>query len=452
MPQEEHRIWDFFASVKLALVIIALLALTSIIGTVIPQGKPPGYYLLEYGPGLAGLFQALDLTDMYGSWWFVALLIIFAVNLVVCSLHRLPTAWRLVSMDHLATEPGRLEKLPLRRELTVVGETPAAAATRVAGLLTAAGWPSTSRQRDDGVLLFAQKGSWSRLGAYLIHIGILIVLVGALIGSVFGYKASVMFPEGATIDHVFEHPSARPVPLGFELRLENFTISYYPNGMAREFRSEVTLFDPALAAPLESDIRVNHPLRHRGLAFYQASYQARPEFYVTVRNQASGRERLFPATPEQPVIWPEEEVTFQVVGTRTDEMGRVHEFQISFADPGAEPSLFRMRDLQMVTVQRPAADYSFHIRQRYSTGLQVAKDPGVWVVYTGFLLMLCGLYIVFMVTHRRVWAWLRPEGEGKVRLLLAGGSNRNKASFDRSFGELVERLGRDAAIDNQGRG
>ena len=439
---DEHPVWDFFASVKLALVLISLLALTSIIGTVIQQGRPPGYYLLAYGPTLAGFFQALELTNMYQSWWFISLLLLFAVNLAICSLDRLPRVWRLVTRDHLATDPARLTRMPLRTELALPAA-PVEAAGPVAEGLAAAGWQSRRREREEGVLLFAQKGAWSRLGAYVIHLGILLILAGALVGAVFGYKGTVMFPEGVTIDRVFEGSTERTIPLDFQLHLENFAISYYPNGMVREFRSDVVLLDPELDGPLETDIRVNHPLKHRGVTFYQASYQPRPEFYVTLSPRENDRPATFEVVPGQPVRWPEEEVTFQVDTPRTDDLGRVHEFRISLASPGAEPTRFAMRDLQTVTVARPAGDYLFHIRQRYATGLQVARDPGVWIVYAGFALMAAGLYVTFMVAHRRIWILLSPDGAGGTRLLLAGGSNRNRESFDRRYAQLVEGLRRD---------
>ena len=38
------------------------------------------------------------------------------------------------------------------------------------------------------------------------------------------------------------------------------------------------------------------------------------------------------------------------------------------------------------------------------TGLQVAKDPGVWIVWLGCTLMMAGyLYVAFFMSHRRIW-------------------------------------------------
>lgn len=429
------------ASVKLALTLILILAVTSIIGTILPQGKPPQFYAQEFGTEMARLFEVLDLTNMYGSWWFVTLLIIFSCNLIICSIDRIPNAWRMVTLDNLGTSPQRLEKMPLREEVELKGGL-AEADSRIRKVLSAAGWQAKKRQLDDNnTLIFAQKGAWSRLGAYLVHISILVILLGALVGNLWGYKASIMFPEGESVNFLFHRNSGNRIPLDFELHLENFEISYYPMGMVREYRSDVVINDPALQDPVHTSIRVNHPLKHRGLTFYQSSYQPLEEFMVKVVNTSNGRERYAMLSPKQQVNWPEENISFGVLNVRSDRSGRVHQYRASLGETGAEPSIFEIDDRQSASVTRGENNYTFYIQQRYATGLQVAKDPGVWVVYTGCALMLFGLYVTLLITHRRVWVLLTSKDKGgSVKGLICGGSNRNKATFDRNFAALSQRI------------
>ena len=69
------RIWDFFASIKLAIVIFAALSLTSIVGTVIEQNADPekNIKLLaklfghSAAPSLFRIFDSLGFMDMYHS-------------------------------------------------------------------------------------------------------------------------------------------------------------------------------------------------------------------------------------------------------------------------------------------------------------------------------------------------------------------------------------------------
>ena len=109
------EVWAFFSSVKLALFTFFILAITSIIGTVIPQGKEMDFYVQTFGAGTAKLFQILNVPDMYNSWWFVSLLVVFSINLIVCTIERFPNIWRLVTMDNLAMDLGRIVKMPKRQ-------------------------------------------------------------------------------------------------------------------------------------------------------------------------------------------------------------------------------------------------------------------------------------------------------------------------------------------------
>ena len=88
------------------------------------------------------------------------------------------------------------------------------------------------------------------------------------------------------------------------------------------------------------------------------------------------------------------------------------------------------------TLERPSGTYRLQARQLYATGLQATKDPGVWLVYGGCLLMLIGLYIAFFLSHRRVWVRVEPTAEGS-RLLFAGTANKNRLAFEKKFAALV---------------
>ena len=73
---------------------------------------------------------------------------------------------------------------------------------------------------------------------------------------------------------------------------------------------------------------------------------------------------------------------------------------------------------------------STNIRQY--TGLQVAWDPGVNVVWLACIVMILGLYIAFFVAHKRVWVRVDLDS-GDTAVLIAGTSNRNPATFEREF-------------------
>ena len=115
-------------------------------------------------------------------------------------------------------------------------------------------------------------------------------------------------------------------------------------------------------------------------------------------------------------------------------MGR-YEHKIWFGDKQGKPVEFWADENQPITINRPAADYRFEIKTRFATGLQVAKDPGVWWVYAGCSLMILGLMVVFFLSHRRVWVWVSSEGKGTT-IVISGNANKNKPSFEKDLEKI----------------
>ncbi|MFZ5774229.1 MAG: cytochrome c biogenesis protein ResB [Thermodesulfobacteriota bacterium] len=438
MKKNDNPLWRFFASVKLALFTLFFLAATSIIGTLIPQKNPPQFYLENFGPGGARFIELLDVQDMYASWWFLALLLLFSINLIVCTFDRLPDVWRMVVLNNLDTTRDKLAKQPHRLEY-LSDEAPETTATTASGLLAQSGWGP----QQAGTLLFSQKCAWSRLGVYAVHLSILIIFAGALIGTFTGFKGSVMIPEGSSADSVFEQISGRPIPLGFEVRCNDFNLSYYADGATpKEFRSELTVRDPATGETKTEPIVVNDPLDFKGVTLYQSSYEPMQAFRVTLTQKNGGKETRFEIPFGEKIHWPDTNIDFGIINQQVaSRMGDVVSVKFWFSDGKGDPEIFWLNNNASQTITRPSGAYDVAVSQMYSTGLQATKDPGVWVVYFGCALMLAGLYVAFFLSHRRVWIYIDQDAE-RCRVLVAGTSSKNKLGFEKEFAALTEQLDR----------
>ena len=122
MPKQEasagffSKIWDFFASVRLTIVLLLTLAATSIIGTLIPQNEDPAAYFKAFGQFFYRLFNILGLYDMYHSWWFQTLLILLTTNIVICSLDRLSANRRILFVRHPSFRLSRFRSIKNKAE------------------------------------------------------------------------------------------------------------------------------------------------------------------------------------------------------------------------------------------------------------------------------------------------------------------------------------------------
>jgi cytochrome c biogenesis protein len=446
MPKKTNAVWRFFASVKLALFTLFILAGASVIGTLIKQDQAPAYYAREYGPKLAQLFAKLGLTDMYSSWWFITILSLFAVNLLVCSLQRLPGVWRVMTMDNLSVDLGQLELMSFSEQaVTALG--PEAVTERVRRLMAGAGWKKPARsEREGAILLFSHKGRWSRLGVYMVHLSILVILAGVLIGSFFGFQAYVYLPEGRTTSEVFLRRSEKPFPLGFQLRNDRFEKTFYPNGLVREYRSDLTVIDPQRKTPYRKSIIVNDPLSYRGLTFYLGDGLPREDFFVVIHDQQSGREQAFRIPSERDVAWPGTKISFRIEALKLDQQDAVSQAQIRLTSGTAgASSLFRVKDKGIATVHLGGEDYTVSFRQLYSTLLLVKKDPGIPIVYAGCLFMMGGLIICFFLSHRRLWVRITTAPRQGSQVLFSATTNKNPAALEQKFQKLIDRWTQDSA-------
>ena len=429
-----RHVLKFFASVRLAIFLLSALALTSVVGTIIPQHQSPAFYAERYSPGMAAFFQALDIPGMYGSWWFVALLALLVLNLIICSIERLPLVWRIVGASPAAISAERLEKMAERASWPVSDT----ALPTLQKLLAARGFKAAN-----DTLFVVEKGAWSRLGAYIVHLSILIILAGAVVGQFYGFKGNLMLPEGNATDVVFLNGSRATQPLPFTLRCDYFAVTYYDNGMPKEYLSRLTVLENS--KPLFSrDIKVNQPLRYRGITFYQASYQPYDNFIVEFMkndsrpNEHPSERRAFVVPFQQQQEWGEEGLSFGVLNAEGQGQ-RLERLKLWLKKGQDEPRVLSLAAGE----EADFGPYQVRVRQLFATGLQVAKDPGVPLVYLGCGLLIFGLYVAFFLSHRRLFALLTETTAGQGQghnLLLAGTANKNQFGFARDFAALKDEI------------
>jgi cytochrome c biogenesis protein len=439
-----QSLWDFFCSLKLSISLLILLALTSIIGTIIPQG-PEREYLMSLSPAKLKLYSALGFFDMYHSWWFILLLYLLTVNLIACSVKRLPRVWKIVREPALILDSGLEKSLSLTHE-SRLSLSQAAAQDKLTAFLSGKFAPPVVTEQDGEVHLFAQKQPWSRLGVYVVHTSIIIIFIGAIIGSLFGYKAFVNIPEGGSTSVVFKR-SGEEIPLGFTVRCEDFSVSFYDTGAPKEFKSILTVEENGKPVIEKRSIVVNDPLSYKGITFYQSSYGQAGEggtFHFSVRQRSGGAPVMVAVRQGESAKLPDGS-TMHVLEATQDVRSFIPQFQgpavrIEVHSPAGKTEAFIVFSQQYypdLDAQR-GGDLIFNFvkaDEKMFTGLQVAKDPGVWVVWLGCTLMVLGCMMAFFMSHKRVW--IRIE---KGRAVMAGTASKNPAGFDLQFHALLDEL------------
>jgi len=277
-----HSLWDFFCSLKLTMFLLISLAVISIIGTIIPQGSVPPEYLATISPAKHQIYKALGFFDMYHSWWFILLLYLLTVNLVACSIKRLPHIWKIISHPTLVMDGGLEQSLPNKASFKT-NVRPEQLKEKLTAFLSSEFARPVVTEADGAWHLFAQKTPWCRLSVYFVHLSVIIIFIGAMIGSLFGYKGFVNIPEGQSISKVMTR-SEKEMNLGFAVRCEQFSVALYKNGAPKEFKSILTVLENGKPVPDYTNVRVivNDPLTYKGITFYQSSYGNAGDYFFTV--------------------------------------------------------------------------------------------------------------------------------------------------------------------------
>jgi cytochrome c biogenesis protein len=487
-----EKVWKFFSSVKLAVVLLIILAIVSVIGTVIQQNESPERYLREYSQATVDLFEMLGFFDMYHTWWFVLLLFLFTANLTVCTLERFPHTLQIITAPLKPIDEDGLKAVPFKKEITFKSGMDKAE-ERAVMVLNSRRYRFIESKVPGMSQFVAQKGIYSRLGVYITHISIILIFVGALIGSFFGFKAFLNLPEGQASKVVYlrnepmwdrlmtalgiaESPvipnpegGVPAMPLGYFVRCDDFDVEYYvkrgmPTGMPSEYHSTLSVFDLDGRKILDKRITVNDPLTHHGITFYQSSYGAVPGGQGKVilnvrpksRPESSGETVVIDPGASVHVASIDRTIKalgFAPYGVRNPATGQVQFYQTEneeFVNPTVEIEVykekrpvFRTYLLKADTAEPSMPEdyiisYSDYWGARY-TGLQVTKDPGVWVVYTGFILLCIGPLIAFFGSHKKLWIRIQDR-KGQAVVLVAGTANRNRFGFEKEFNALVDEV------------
>ena len=451
-------LWNFFASVKLTVVVLLTLAALSIIGTLIPQNENPAEYFRAFGPFLFQVLDTLDIFDMYRSWWFQGLIILLVINIIVCSIDRLQTTGKIIFTRNPKFNLENYRRRKSRQDFRLAADVETCKDAFQRQLAKSFGFCRTESVHQ-GYAITAEKGRWTRLGVYGVHLSIVVLLIGALIGSLNGFEGYVNIPEGESVDTIQQRFSGIPLKLPFTIRCEDFDVQFYETGAPKEFRSKLILFENGQPV-LQKDIIVNDPIRYKGINIFQSSYgkldDAAPatvafkEIELSFRVSASGKIYTRKTALNQPVEIPEGLGTFVVngyepaaefkgmaigpalTGILTPKQGEPQ----SVVLPIKFPKFDAMRKGAVVIA---VVNASIQQKTRYYTGLQITKDPGVGLVYFGFVLMIVGCMVTFFMAHQQVVVEIQPKGKG-ITVMVSGKANRNSVGMQHDLKRLARKL------------
>ncbi|MEM8503331.1 MAG: cytochrome c biogenesis protein [Cyanobacteria bacterium P01_D01_bin.1] len=433
------------ADLKLAIALLLAIAIFSISGTVIEQGQGLAYYQENYpeSPALFGFLTwkfilILGLDHVYRTWWFLSILILFGASLTACTFTRQITALRWFSRTwNFYSKPRQFEKMALSTELDSAG-LDSADWDMLRSQLSLNRYKVYEKSESEDAMLYAHKGLSGRIGPIVVHASMLLILVGAILGSMTGFFAQEIVPSGQTfkVQNIFDAGpwSESQIPKDWSVHVNRFWIDYSPEGRVDQFYSDLSVLDNDGQEVKRKTIWVNQPLRYRNVTLYQADW-AVGAVKVRINNSPTFELAMAPLDVEGAKLWG------TWVPTKPDMSAGV---SLIAQDLQGTLLLYDMSG-QLVSTVRQGSSVEVNNVRLYldeiigSTGLQIKADPGIPVVYLGFGLLMIGV-IMSYISHSQVWALKTAD-----KLFIGGRTNRAQVSFEKELIKLLDNITADSA-------
>ncbi len=505
--------WRQLTSMRIALILLFLLALASVPGSMLPQeGSDPAgvqQYFTAH-PAFAPLLSRLGLFNVFAAPWFAAIYLLLFTSLVGCVV---PRTFRLAGSARTLPPraPRHLTRLPQSAEYTTA-LAPDRAADVAATLLAGHGFrlrrPAGAEATPDGPWVSAEKGYLREAGNLLFHLALLGVLVSVALGGLFGYKADRLLVQGDTfadtqsaLDEFHPGRLVTAADLGpFTITLNQFDATYITSGAQR---GQPSAFDAHVSytaqpgGPVRTyDVQVNRPLPVDGAKVYLIGHGYAPVFKVT---DARGQVVYDQATPFISGATGNflSEGVVKVPGAQPEQLGFSGVFVPTAVEiNGVLSSAFPAADFPVVSLIPYAGNLGLNsgapqsVYQLNTAGMhkltaspellvpgQSLKLPGGQgtITFTGYvpwvslaithdpgqlpalicgIAALAGLLLSFVVRRRRVFVRARATGAGST--VQVGGLTRMDASggFEEEFASLAAALrsAHDQAAQNRQEG
>jgi len=423
-----NAILGFFTSTRAGIAVMAVLAVLSLLGAIIPQGGSHEAYAHVFGPGWGNLIWYSGLGDVYRSVYYSVLLILLCVMVFGCSLRRLKLRVRQARSRELVSDENRIQHMPCHAELDLDVD-PDEAALHVIEICGKRFYRTYRGGGDGRFFLLSSKRGFARYGSFLLHVSFIFLLAGGIAFTRFGMRA---YKDVAVGGH-FDIPGLN----GVEATVNDFRVLYDDSDRVSDYICDITLSEGGRPV-LVKRVSPNHPLDYMGHEVFLNSYEQDFESLEGYVLSVSGRdgEVLVPVL-YLPFGSPLEVPGANLIVETMDAL--VPYLRITY--PAGEVEKLRLEpDVTAYTNDGNLGFSVVHGVPSIVVTLEVVREPGEWLVITGLVLLTAGSFVCLYLSHRRIWFILRGLPDRKARLIFGGNSSRNMEGFRSEFERIRRTL------------
>lgn len=418
----QNKYIKFLTSLKFGIILFLIIAIYSIIGTVIPQGMANEMYLQQYKT-FGNLMMLLQFNQVYSSIIFRIIVLLFVVNLVGCTLNILPAQLNRMKNTYFPSSHTKNENL--WEEGTDLQSFKKHLKKNRFSVV----------DREDG--FYAAKHRIGNIGSSVTHLGIIIIILGGFIGNLFATQGffNLMPNEMKT----FEKQN-------FSVVLDDFYLGFREDGTTEQYYSEFSIFEDGKKVKAEK-IWVNNPLSYKGLELFQSSFGWVNKLVIKDKDDSVVYEGLL--KDDQHYFYQPEHLTVYLYGFFPDfdinQMGQPFTKSQKMVSPHYAVVFYNFNEYVESYIIEPGQPITYNdvkvefVEPTLYTGITYRKDFGYYFVLLGCLILMSGLMLSFyfypkyiLITPNSILPITRQNSWGyniQVKGILEKSQNQSKGDI-----------------------
>jgi cytochrome c biogenesis protein len=420
----KQKVFRLLADLRFAIFILLLISFCSIAGTIIEQDQPIEVYKINY-PLINPIFGFLSwdhiiqlgLDHVYKTWWFVALIVLFGCSLTLCSfLQQLPSIKiaRRCQFFRTTSPFYRLKVSTILNNLSF---------NKIIARIKSEQY-SVFQQRN---MIYCYKGLIGRIAPVVVHFSMILILLGTIVGSLLGFKAQEIVPktENFHIQNILNNGPSTIIPKT-SARVNDFWITYTKTKTISQFYSDISILNQQGNEIKRKTISVNFPLVSEGVYYYQTDWDLLGLRFQNSTNQIIEYPliNVFGSKEKVWLTWIANNKIAQdgVIAIISNLQGYCSIYN------NTGQFLGNLELNESVNLTQPIT----LLEIISSTGLQIKTDPGIPLIYLGFLFLMVSSLISY-ITYSQVWM-VQQNGQ----IFIGGNTNRAVFDFELEFLKFVK--------------
>lgn len=424
------KIWKFISSMRFAIALLLALAVACSVSSLITQGQTYSWYAQRYSERTAAIIVALHLDDAFHSGWFVAIIAFLCVNLLLCNVLRLP---RLVERTKAEARPETA--LKLEGDVTASGVADPQAAFARLNMSR----PIPCKTEDGHEALFAARHTAGLWGAWVCHLGILLLILGFGLGQMTQEQYTVYGVPGQT---------RRIGETACYLTIDDFRIDRREDGSIAQYTADITVENTASSGPAggSASVSVNNPATLCGMKFYQNSTGWAAQVDVLKDGQPLQREVVcagdFLSVKDKEALvillnafYPDYVMTPGVGPSSASDQLNNPAYLYSVYYQGQLIGMNALLAGEELTIDEYTVTFS---NPQSYTLIQIKRDRFTGLALVGGLTTLLGLLLAFYVQPEKVWAIREADGGWTFHGQSRKGGALFRERFEKAFPQRSE--------------